>query len=61
MSELKNKNEKDLIKELEDKRAALRTFRFNVSGSKVRNMKEGKGLKKDVARILTELNARKNK
>jgi ribosomal protein L29 len=60
MASLKEKNEKDLLKELSEKREGLRMFRFGVSGSKVRNIKEGKGLKKDIARILTELTSRKN-
>ncbi|HEY4511435.1 MAG TPA: 50S ribosomal protein L29 [Candidatus Paceibacterota bacterium] len=61
MSDQHKKNEQDLTNELKDKREALRTFRFGVSGSKVKNTKEGNLLRKDIARILTELNARKNK
>ena len=60
MSVFKDKNEKDLANELKDKREALRTFRFGVSGSKVKNTKEGNLLRKDIARILTELNRRKS-
>jgi ribosomal protein L29 len=59
MSDFKNKNEKDLLKTLAEKRKALQTFRFNLSGSKTRNLKEGKGLKKDIARIKTELTSQK--
>ena len=55
MSEFKNKTAQDLHKLLADKRKALQTFRFSISGSKTRNVKEGKGLKKDIARIMTEL------
>ena len=58
MSDHKNTNEKDLLKILSEKRKALQTFRFNMSGSKTRNVKEGVGLRKDIARILTELNSR---
>lgn len=56
MNDFKNKTEKDLKKILADKRKALQTFRFSISGSKTRNVKEGKGLKKSIAQILTELN-----
>jgi ribosomal protein L29 len=56
MTEFKGKTEKDLKKLLADKRKALQTFRFNISGSKTRNVKEGRGLRKDIARIMTELN-----
>ncbi len=59
MSDLKNKTEKDLIKDIVTKRVAVRTFRFGSSGSKTRNVKEAKNLKKEVARMLTELNSRK--
>ncbi len=38
---------------LGEKRLALRNFRFSVAGSNTRNVKEGKSLKKDIARILT--------
>ena len=55
--DLKNKNKTDLSKMLTEKRNALRDFRFGIAGSKVRNVKEGKTLKKDIARILTKLNA----
>ncbi|MEK7135433.1 MAG: 50S ribosomal protein L29 [Patescibacteria group bacterium] len=46
----------DLVKALYEKREALRAFRFGEAGSKTRNVKEGAGLRKDVARIMTELN-----
>ena len=59
MAERSTKSEKDLAKELTEKREALRVIRFGVAGSKTRNVKEAKGLKKEVARILTELNSRK--
>lgn len=58
MSEFKNKSKEELMKLLGEKEKALQTFRFNVSGSKVRNVKEGMALRKDMARILTELNSK---
>lgn len=58
MKDLKEKNEKDLKNILQEKREALRSFRFGIAGSKVRNVKEGKNVKKDIARILTELSSR---
>jgi ribosomal protein L29 len=59
MSSFKDTTEKDLMKDIATKRVAVRTFRFGSSGSKTRNVKEAKGLKKDIARMLTELNSRK--
>lgn len=58
MKDIKNKNDKDLEKELGDKRKALRLFRFSLSGSKIKNVKEGIHLRKDIARILTEISVR---
>lgn len=55
MKELKNKNEKELEKMLNDKREALRSFRFGMSGSKLKNVKEGRNLRVEIARILTVL------
>ncbi|MBU1557966.1 50S ribosomal protein L29 [Patescibacteria group bacterium] len=55
MKNLEKKTEKDLEKMLAEKRGALRDFRFGSSGSKTKNVKEGKNTKKDIAKILTEL------
>lgn len=49
----------DLQKELRDKREALRTFRFGGAGSRSRDTREGRNLRKEIARVLTEINARK--
>ncbi len=59
MKEISKKSDKDILKDIRDKKAELRQFRFDLSGSKTRNVKLGKNLKKDIARLLTELNSRK--
>ena len=59
MSQFKNKTAQDLLKTLQEKRVALQAFRFGSSGSKTRNVKEGRGLRKEIAQILTELNTTK--
>ncbi len=51
----KDKNKDELIKTLLEKREDLRKFRFGITGSKTTNTKHGHNLKKDVARIMTEL------
>ncbi|MBU1179202.1 50S ribosomal protein L29 [Patescibacteria group bacterium] len=56
--ELKNKTEKELKKLLLEKRNSLRGFRFQISKGKVKDVKEGRLLRKEVAMILTELNER---
>jgi ribosomal protein L29 len=60
MAELKDKTVETLQAELAEKRAALQSFRFGGAGSRSRNVREGRNLRKDIARLLTELNARKN-
>lgn len=50
-----DKTVKDLQKLLAEKKQALRTFYFGVAGGKVTNVKEARNLRKDVARILTQL------
>lgn len=54
--ELRQKSERELLQTLEGTRHNLWNFRFGVSGSKVRNVKEGMALRRDIARILTVLN-----
>ena len=59
ISEIKSKSDAELKKILQEKREGLRVFRFGASGSKSKNVKEAGMVKKDIARILTETNARK--
>lgn len=58
MAKITEKKDTDLRKELSEKRKALRTFRFSASGAQVKDVKEGKNLRKEIARILTELRRR---
>ncbi len=53
MKDIALKGAEEIQKMLNEKREALRLFRFGLSGSKVRNVKEGKAIKKDIARLLT--------
>ena len=48
----------DLRKLVEEKREELRRLRFAVAGSKNRNVKQASTLRKQIARVLTELNKR---
>lgn len=56
MKELIKKTEKELKALLAEKQEALRVFRFAMSGGKVKNLKEGAKLKKEIAQIMTLLN-----
>ena len=53
MKEFENKTKEELLKDLKEKEEALRSFRFGISGSKVRNVREGRNLRKNIARIKT--------
>jgi ribosomal protein L29 len=48
-----------LQKEIAAKRESLRTFRFGEAGTRTRNVREGRNLRKEIARLLTEMNSRK--
>ena len=54
---LKNHTEAELAKLANDKREELRALRFNVAGSKNRDVKQLSKLRKEVARALTQLTA----
>lgn len=56
MKEYAQKTKQELAALLEEKRKALREFRFGSAGSKVRDVKEGRNLRKEIARILTAFN-----
>jgi ribosomal protein L29 len=50
------KNDKDSMKKLlSEKKESLQQFRFNMQGSKIKNVREGRDLKRDIARINTAL------
>ena len=57
--EITTKTPADLSKMLGEKREALRVFRFGGAGAKTKNVREGRAIRKDIARIMTSLNAKK--
>jgi len=60
-NEINKQSDKELQKLLLEKRAAVRQFRFDITGSKAKNIKGGLNMRKDVARILTAISARNKK
>ena len=56
--DLKKETPGTLTKQLADMREQLRTFRFEGEGSRRRNVREGRNLRRDIARVLTELRSR---
>ncbi|MFH1181064.1 MAG: 50S ribosomal protein L29 [bacterium] len=55
--ELKQNSESDLGKILQDNREKLGQMRFDLAAGKVKNVREVRQIKKDIARILTILNS----
>ncbi|OGG74088.1 50S ribosomal protein L29 [Candidatus Kaiserbacteria bacterium RIFCSPLOWO2_01_FULL_54_20] len=58
MTDMTKQSTEDLKKSIAEKRVALRTFRFGGAGSRTRNVREGRNLRKEVARALTEIRKR---
>ncbi len=58
MQTLKKKSDSDLEKDLATTKKSIREFRFGVAGSKVKNIKEARNLRRHAAQILTELTLR---
>jgi len=55
---LNNHSDADLAKLVADKREELRALHFGAAGSKNRNVKAPRMIRKDIARALTEQNKR---
>ena len=55
IQELRQKNKVELQKLLQDNRERLRQLRFDLAAGKVKNVREIRLIKKDIARILTLL------
>lgn len=54
------KSLKELTSFVFDKRKALKDFRFALAGSKTKNLKEGRAIRKDIARAMTAMNGKKH-
>lgn len=55
IKELREKTEVELNAFLSDKREALRKYRFEMTHGKTKNTKQGREIRKDIARIHTLL------
>lgn len=55
---LKDHTKDELAKLVADKHEELRALRFSASGSKNRNVKLGRTIRKDIARAMTEITAK---
>ncbi|HEY4501857.1 MAG TPA: 50S ribosomal protein L29 [Candidatus Paceibacterota bacterium] len=55
--DLKKHTKEELIKLAQDKREELRVLRFGIAGSKNRDVKQTRNLRREIARALTAYNA----
>jgi large subunit ribosomal protein L29 len=53
IKELRRKTKEGLEREAKEKRERLRSLRFDLAAGKVKNVREIRQIKKDIARILT--------
>lgn len=58
MSDFSKQDVQELQKLVALKRESLRAFRFGGAGSRTRNVREGRNVRREIAQILTELRAR---
>ena len=56
---IKTQSTEELLRTVAEKREALRAFRFGGAGSRVRNVREGRNVRREIAQILTEVRSRK--
>lgn len=59
MKDLKEKNLEELTTLLAEKREEMRKIRFGTAGSGMRDTRALRTLRRDIARICTELNVRR--
>jgi len=57
--EIREKTSKELVQNLIEDREKLRKLRFNLALGKVKNIREVRKIRKEIARILTFLNLNK--
>ncbi|HEY9582831.1 MAG TPA: 50S ribosomal protein L29 [Candidatus Paceibacterota bacterium] len=56
--DFKNKSNEELIKLIAEKHEFLRVFHFDLSGSKTKNVREGRVIKREIARAQTAISAK---
>lgn len=61
LSQMRDKELKELRKELKEKKQELAKVRLEVSTGKIKNTRAGKNLRKDIAQILTIIRDKETK
>lgn len=60
ISEIRKMSDKEVEKALREKQAEVKQFRFDITGSRAKNLRAGGNAKKAVARMMTEIRSRAN-
>lgn len=60
IKEIRKMSDKEMEKALLEKQAEVKQFRFDITGSRAKNLKAGGNAKKAVARLMTEMRLRQN-
>lgn len=58
IADIRKMSDKEMEKVLHEKQAEVKQFRFDITGSRAKNLRVGGNAKKDVARLMTEARAR---
>jgi len=58
MADITKQDVAEIQKQISDKREALRVFRFGGAGSRTRDVRAGRTLRRGIAQAMTELRAR---
>ncbi len=61
LKDLRKNNKAELLKLVEEKRGALNKFKFDISGSKIKNNKIGRTVRKEIAQIFTVIKENETK
>ena len=59
--DVKTKTTEELHRLVAENRQKLQAFRFAMAGSKTKNVKEGRNLRREIAKALTEVRAQMTK
>jgi ribosomal protein L29 len=59
IKEIREKNQKEIEKDLSELRNKLTKMKFDISGKQMKNHREIRKIKKDIAKILTVLSLQK--
>ena len=60
IKDIRKLSDKEKATAITEKQAEVKQFRFDITGSRAKNLKAGGNAKKAVARLMTEMRVRQN-